>query len=318
MQNPYDLTPEVNILYQSVELPFISLLRRGGFTKSDLREFIPAWQKVYSDVLDAQVKDKRRFHKGGLLHNLGILYLLLGEPEYAYKNFVYGYSEDVASEYQGFLDSALNSPGAKTLIINWGVAPDFLKLVKERVIEKVKESGFLDPQAELQDFFETNVRALEQVIELETDKRRSFEVGRNKNLEKIPGDWDRRLFIGGSYTDAAIISKIRLIESIVKKNNFTPIIVSDFQNIPGMSDFVKSIRLLTSCKYAIFEATEASGHLLELSLADQCRIKTLVLCDSTSTNKSISSLLKHIHTETKYSGIQDLTEKVEAFLAECK
>ena len=68
-------------------------------------------------------------------------------------------------------------------------------------------------------------------------------------ISAIPGEYERRVFIGGNYDS---MPGLREIEKFVKDLKFVPVLAYDC-NIPRSQVHDYTLLLLHSCKFAIFE-----------------------------------------------------------------
>lgn len=85
-------------------------------------------------------------------------------------------------------------------------------------------------------------------------RRRRFRV------DSPPGEYDRRVFVGGNYDFMATLRKIC---DYVSGTSFTPILAWDF-DVPSRRIHDFDLRLLHQCRFAIFEETSPAGELMEL------------------------------------------------------
>jgi hypothetical protein len=83
------------------------------------------------------------------------------------------------------------------------------------------------------------------------------------DVDRTPGTYDRRVFVGGNYD---FMADLRLIKDYIEEAGFVPILAYDF-NIPEDKRHDYDLRLLHNCKYGIFEETHSAGELMELERA---------------------------------------------------
>jgi len=128
----------------------------------------------------------------------------------------------------------------------------------------------------------SNVISGTSIYNINDDLKWTFsEEAAKYKIDKIPGVLEKRVFIGGNYIFMPII---REIEILVKELGFQPIIAFDF-DIPREKTRDYSLRLLTNCKYAIFEITLAGGQLVEEASRTGLDINTLQLYMALDENK---------------------------------
>lgn len=92
-------------------------------------------------------------------------------------------------------------------------------------------------------------------------------------LDNIPGLFEKRIFIGGNYDNCAVL---REIADIVRELGYQPIIALDFD---ASKEEVRSydLRLLSNCKYAIFEISFSDGHLIEIERSGDYKVQALLV-----------------------------------------
>jgi len=93
------------------------------------------------------------------------------------------------------------------------------------------------------------------------------------NLEKMPGNLENRVFIGGNYD---FMATLNLIKTIVTENGFIPILALNL-NVEKNNIHDDDIELLAKCKYSIFEVTRPEGDLMEIERATEAKKHTLLL-----------------------------------------
>lgn len=112
------------------------------------------------------------------------------------------------------------------------------------------------------------------------------------DIDRMPGRFSRRVFIGGDYDFMACI---REIERYVREARYKPIVAIDF-NPPKNNIHDYDIRLLCNCKYAIFEITSAAGQYMEIERVRDFRTVACMVYQKRSKHNSdipshISSML---------------------------
>lgn len=96
-------------------------------------------------------------------------------------------------------------------------------------------------------------------------------MARKAKRENLPGTYSERVFVGGNYDFPATL---RTLVGLVKRVGFTPVFPLDLE-IPEEEIHDWDLRILHSCRYAIFEVTHAAGQLMEIERARDYGVKTL-------------------------------------------
>lgn len=144
-----------------------------------------------------------------------------------------------------------------------------------------------------------------------------------KSFGEIPGDLENRVFIGGNYDNMATLNYLK---DIVQKSGFISILAYDFEvPVDDISDF--DLRLVTACKYAIFEVTTPQGDLMEILRAIDYRNKILLLYQIRDPNnrnmpKNITTMLSTLKYESLdkkgYCIISELDKIITNWLSQIK
>ena len=133
-------------------------------------------------------------------------------------------------------------------------------------------------------------------------------------IDEIPGEWEKRVFIGGNYD---FLATLRQIADFVREYDFEPIIAYDF-DVPNIHD--GDLRLLHNCKYAIFAVSISAGELMELERCKDYGTKTLVVYQArerdTIPNQVSSMILTTGFTKAGYVDFPSLKDCVSKFLHE--
>lgn len=305
--NPFEFPSDLSTKYQEVEQLFYGLLQEGQFDKAR-----KSWESLYKIFLEKQIELGYRLHKGGILHNLGVTALLINDLEQSFKNFVLGFAEDVASEEQGFAGEAEGAPGAQNLKNFFGVDSDLFRKIREIVLKALVEGTFNDPRIIFKEFLNTQFNQNPVKSKVETLKRTPFVIHKKYSINRIPGEWNKRIFVGGNYSGSRI-SNLFEIKKAVEKNGYVPIIALEFNDQdPPIHDH--SLLLLHSCKYAIFDVSADSGYLMEVERTLDYRTITLLIYEEIPEYRMtamITSLGKKLN---KFSNKEELNRLVEDFL----
>src|SRR3989344_5270537 len=222
--NPFNLPPDLASQYRETEQRFYGLLEKGDFDEAK-----KSWEQLYNNFLEKQKILGHRLHKGGIVHNLGVTALLANKLEESFKNFVLGFAEDVASQMQGFAGEAEQAPGAQNLKNFFGVNPELLKNIRETVLGALPENKFDDPRQVFKEFIGTQFSKEPVKSKIESLVKTPFVVHRKYSINKIPGDWKRRVFIGGNYSGNRV-SNLFEIKKAVERKYYTPIIALEFND----------------------------------------------------------------------------------------
>lgn len=272
--NPFKLPEGLQKSFQKEIEQFYILIQTKELDEAEKR-----WKRLYSEFLEYQTKHNRRLHKGGVLHNLGIIYFYKGKQGLAFRYFIYAFIEDVVSEHKKFAGFAEDAPAAINLLQIFKIRVSTLENIKSLAIALYKKTRFNDP-ATIFDF-KTKVK---KSLQTATYKKRLEFLDKEKyfqpkyNINTIPGGWSDRVFIGGNYEKMSNLIKI---STYVASKQFTPIIASECQMFKSkIHDH--TLRLLHACKYAIFDVSRDSGHLMEVERTLDYRTEVLLVYDDTT------------------------------------
>jgi hypothetical protein len=139
---------------------------------------------------------------------------------------------------------------------------------------------------------------------------------RKYSLSKIPGEYGRRIFIGGNYDN---ITVLREIQKIVSDLGYQPILALEF-DVPTERVHDVDLLLLRNCKYSVFEITMPNGHLMELERAKDYGVRTLMVFQARDEKRkpppSISSMVLSLDLPIYgYLNFEDLKKRILEFLA---
>lgn len=305
--NPYDLPQDLTRLYQEVEQRFYGLLQIGRFNEAR-----QSWEHLYRLFLERQKQLGYRFHKGGIVHNLGIVALLTNNIELAFKYFVLGFAEDVASQEQGFGGEAEGAPGARNLKTFFGVGSELFDLVRKIVVDHVSKGKFNDPRYVFRQFLQLQLEEVQVKERVDLLKKTPFVINKQYSINnKIPGDWNKRVFIGGNYSSGSV-GNLFEIKKAVERNGYTPVIALEFYDQePQIHDH--SLLLLHNCKYAIFDVSVDSGYLMEVERTLDYRTVTLLVYEEKPEDR-MTMMIKSLGMDLKkFSNGKELSDLVDEF-----
>lgn len=308
LHNPYDLPPDLAKRYHEVEQNFFGLLQTGQF--NDAKK---AWGNLYELFLKKQEELEYRLHKGGIVHNLGIVALLTNNIELAFKNFILGFAEDVASQEQGFLKGeAEGAPGAQNLKTFFGVGPELFNLVRNIIKERVAESNFNDPRKTFKGFWETQIGEKTLKEKIDFLKKTPFIIQKKYHISSPPGEWTKRVFVGGNYSGERV-GNLFEIKKAVERKGYTPIVALEFDDEePVIHDH--SLLLLHNCKYAIFDVSKDSGYLMEVERTLDYRTETLLVYQKIAEERMTAMITSLRRDLKEFSNNQELNKLIDSFL----
>lgn len=299
---PVDLPSDLLDKYREIDQEF-----QGGLYQSDPAKAFSLWNDLYKQVLDRQPQG-RRYHKGGEVHNMGICKYFLGHPLDSLNYFMMGFIEDVLSTKTESGTPPEQAPGAQNLKNIFGLTDIDFQLIRKVVEETKKELGVVqDPQYVMNKLSTYNQK---QNIESRAKRHTRFITPNAYSISRIPGDWEKRVFIGGDYGELYILDWIK---KIVIENRYTPILAIEFQTPPELiHDY--ALLALHNCKHAIFDISSKGGHLMEIERIFDYRTNTLFVCQDSSAS-TITGMLKSLDRTTyMYKDYDELKIIVEKFL----
>lgn len=135
-------------------------------------------------------------------------------------------------------------------------------------------------------------------------------------IDKPPGIFDKRVFIGGNYSFG---SRIEDVADAVRDCEYVPIIVWEFGIVPG-TERHSSKQILKQCKYAIFDVSSPAGHFFEMDDAAEYAVICLCLWDAhldQGSGPTISAMVRShtIFTNNKpFRNTRTLQSEVHRFL----
>jgi len=255
----------------------IRRLESNGYIQLRLGSFVEAeatYNRIYQILFERQSTEDRPIHKGAPLHMRGNALLpQRNRLEDSLRSFLLAYIEDTFNVPLGSEAEADGSPAGRTLRQAFQLEENSLGILKGIALSKKNEGLWgevRDPEQILEEFLSQRRPRRGQILSLCGQRPR---VRVRRSVNQIPGEWERRVFIGGNYDN---MWAIREIERVVQELGYQPIIALDF-DIP--EDLIRhhDLMLLHNCKWAIFEVTLGNGHLMEIERTNDYENEVLLL-----------------------------------------
>lgn len=135
------------------------------------------------------------------------------------------------------------------------------------------------------------------------------------SLEAIPGQRNRRVFIGGDYDFPALLIELR--NFVNGLGGWTAIFAHDF-DIPRNRTRDDTLLLLHNCRYAVFDITSEGGQLVELEKAPGYGVEYLMVYNTLdhSARPKATSMLARRSEAKPYTDLAELTASVKRWLDE--
>jgi len=300
-------------------IPQIRNLESNGYIQLRLGSFIEAeriYTRMYQILYERQATENRPIHKGAPLHMKGNSLLpQRGRLEDSARNFLLAYIEDVFNVPFGREEDADGAPASQTLRQAFHIEENSLNIIKQLAHRKKEEGLWNDirnPEEILNEFLQQRKPEGRQILSL---CAQTPQVRVRRSVSHIPGEWERRVFIGGNYDN---MWALRQIEMIVQELGYQPIIPFDFA-VP--EDLIRNhdLMLLHNCRYAIFEVTLGNGHLMEIERTKDYENEVLLVYNARDEQRepppSMSSMLRTIGYEMfPYLDSKELRQIISRFL----
>lgn len=295
------LPPELMREYQEVGAK--------GYRLWQSRQFLAA-VKVFRDLyesLKAKQPINGRYHKGGPLFDEAISWIHAAFPEKGAQPLLLAYIEDCLSDGLGnpLQD---NHPAAQTLRDFYGMATAAFENLAKVIRARGNPASVRDPESVYEEHLRSLGRREEEVL-LALEQLRN----RKRNYQRFDKDWERRVFIGGSYRDP---SKLEFLRKIVMDLEFEPIIASDFVT-PSELTRHHSLMLLHNCRFAVFDLTIEGGQLPEIERSPDYEVEAIALYPASDPEEEakLSAMIKsHPIEKAAYRTLEEMRDKVVAFL----
>lgn len=251
MEYTVPLPPDLNQRFQGMWLANGSLVSSRQYDEAR-----SGFKNIYKMLLDKQ-PDKSRYHKGHVLHQIGIILVESGNPSEALRYFILAYIEDLLSAKRGEEDKADDTPAGRTLRGGYTVNEAALRQLKD-IVREEKSSGLViqDPESVL-----TKLAQGKSPADItQSMSTPDLEVGKRKPGE-FELDWEKRVFVGGNYSSH--LSEINDIKRVCHEMGYDPVIALEFET-PQKLLHHHALMLLHECSKAIFEVTDTAGQLMEI------------------------------------------------------
>ncbi|MFP4170742.1 MAG: hypothetical protein ACLFUV_06955 [Methanomassiliicoccales archaeon] len=317
---PEDLVEE----FEKLDSEGLEFLYEGELDK--------AWE-IFEYQLDtlyqSEREEGRRYHKGTPFHNLGLIQLKRGKVDEGLRKVLCAFIEDILDF--GEKESA-NFPASR--LLRQLKVPQQAK--DELAVEVKKKQRKGDPLMDPLDIVDVrDGMILPLGIEVEVPEgilpsleAREVRAPRLTLTEKVElnlkgTEFERRVFIGGSYKNIALL---RHIASLVEGSGYQPMLVADIpEPFTTEESYEGSMELLKNCKHAVFETSFPNGHMMEIQMCQHIRerreMRALIVWqveDSSQGEQRDSSrmLITREFTRKPYSTLEELKGIISEFLPE--
>ncbi len=312
-----DRNPSEALINQLVELEL------AGFSAWDSEDFdaaIKTFSQEVETIRKAEREEGRGIHKGAALHNLALSYAFKGEMSEALINFLLAYVEDTLGTGFGEEDEADAAPAYRVLRY-------LFRLRIDAILEINKKSHFLKKNGKMQDLIDPMqiLSEVAQSLGVRLDDHQKWVKVFPKTLSKkvplgFPQPWEHRVFIGGPYRDKESRKVLYKIKEGVRRKDFryVPVMGSDIFVEKDVRH--RTLLLLHTCKWAIFDVNFPAGQLVEIERSLDYETRRLILYrnENGKIPDTVSFMTRTIPQNlTKFVGydkIEEIPKKIEEFL----
>jgi hypothetical protein len=275
-------------------------------------------ENLYRDLLGflykKQVEHDRAIHKGAPLHMIGLSLLYQEKLEDSVRFFLLAYIEDTLNVSFGNEAEADTAPASRVLRDLFQINIGFLDTVKQfskNLKEQGKWQAARDPEKILEIVAKRENIDPKNLLALCKTRPKPF---KKQPIDPLSGTWEKRVFIGGSYDQLAILREIQ--EIVIRTHTFQPILPYEFE-VPQDKIHHHDLMLLHCCRLAIFEVSTGNGHLMEIERAKDYDVEVLLVYSSRNgPTHSMSSMLQTAgYPLEPYTDLNDLTKKVTSWLS---
>lgn len=267
------------------------LLRQAQIDRSMRRidRAIENYQKDLELRYRSQRRQEMRVHKGAPYYNLGICHLYEERLDHnkAVCNLILAYVEDIISAKR-YPDTAESLDAARLLRQVLQFDPRLMKATRTLIGGLENPQGVMDPNEILATIAEAEHIDRDQMGQLCKAKP----YIKKKVMASI--NWPKRVFIGGNYSsNMAMLLKMK---ELVLERGLTPVVADDYdlgeQKARGFC-----LMLLHTCKFAVFDVTEAGGQFFEIERTRDYDIEPLLVfnADSLERKQPMTSGISMLH-----------------------
>ena len=205
-------------------------------------------------------------------------------------------------------DRADDMPAGRNLRLAYKVNPDLLAGLK-RIVQETKQSREAlsrDPE----EIYHRIEKELSESTLAEPEAPTESEPG----MFSMP--WEKRVFVGGSYKEIAILGEIK---DTVRAQGYEPVLARDFKFPEGLIHH-HSLMLLHECKYAVFDLSQEAGQLMEIERLRDYDVEGLIVYQSVpgeepKITEMLRTLLKSEKMEPRpYENMSQLHHYITDFL----
>jgi len=294
-----------------------------GFSEWDSGKFADA-EKTFLEELEIirkkEKEEKRAIHKGASFYNLAISLAYKGKMDEAIIYFLQAYVEDTLGVDYGQEDEADGAPAFRVLRYLFRLRIDVILEINKHVFA-IKQKGqwknAVDPLVILKQV-ETSLGL--KLSEVSTWVKVIPEKFTPKMPLGFPQPWEHRVFIGGAYRNSESMKALYKIKDAVRRKDFRYIPIMGLDVYVDKEIHHRTLLLLHTCKWAIFEVTFPAGQLMEIerSLDYETRLLILYKKENSDIPESVSSMTRTIPqrraTFRGYKTIEDIPSIIAEFL----
>ena len=305
-------------------IPRIRELESQGYVHLRMKRYKDAEQtyaKIYEVLSKQQEETKKRVHKGAPLHMMGVSLLFQEDLANAVRYFLLAYIEDTLSVGIVEEDLADRAPAGRMLADIFRIDAYLLGFIKE-IARDIKIEGrdelITDPEEILKNALglrEKRLPGLPKATTLLGLCSARPKPPSKQSINRIPGGWEKRVFVGGNYDHMATLVEIK---EIVLSLGYEPIVAFDY-GIPEDKIHHHDLMLLHNCKYAIFDVSQSDGHLMEIERTRDYDVKTLLVYSARDEKRqppgSMSTMIKTLGIQMSgYLNSNELMQLISRFL----
>jgi len=297
------------------ELHKLSIKYQQLYNEKKIAEIPAIFEKQYILIRTSEEKLPKdyRFHKGAPLYNWGVFLLQNNEISKGLEKIILASIEDLL-DYDT-IPEATSAPAYTSLVINFPTSREILDSIIKKIGELLREGNVPKDPQNILDAATTPEKKKEQLDDF-TDKLEKAKSEINKWIDE-QGPKERRVFIGGSYKNIAVLNKI---SDIVQQLGFIPIMACKCRELDSYGELINdtSLILIEKCSFAIFEITFSNGHLMEIERAkDYEHLKVILIYQTLDPGHppSITRMLMTTNFEKRhYTNFTQLVAILSVFL----